>query len=98
MDTKLKLLRRIHNIDDLVGYRLQRYSNLDTCDLTMEQFFDIISQWVIDTMYYNYFGDVDDLSEEWTNMYRAMLKYIDSLHRRKIEDFYIVRHIKPCVD
>ena len=98
MDSKTRLLRRIHNIDDLVDYRLERYINLDVCDVTMEGFFYMISQWVIESMYYDYFGDVDDLSEEWTNMYRVMSKYIDSVHRKKIEDFYITRDSYPCED
>jgi hypothetical protein len=98
MDSKTRLLRRIHNIDGLVDYRLERYINLDVCDVTMEGFFGIISEWVIETMYYDYFGDVDDLSEEWTNMYRIMLKYLNSVHRKKIEDFYITRDSYPCED
>jgi len=98
MDSRKRLLRRINNIDDLVDYRLERYTYLDVCDVTMEGFFYMISQWVIEAMYYDYFGDVDDLSEEWTTMYRFMSKYIDSVHRKKIEDFYINRDTYPCED
>ena len=44
MDNRIRLLRRIHDIDDFVNYRLERYTNLDVCDVTMEGFFNMISQ------------------------------------------------------
>jgi len=98
MDNKLRVLRRIYRIDILVKYRLDHYNNMiDTmkefglCNESEEYFFETISQWVIEQMYYNDFGDVDDLSEEWKEMYGVMEKYIDAIHGKTIRDFFTDR-------
>ena len=101
MDNKLRVLRRVYAIDLLVEYRLDDYvdmilSNNDSrffkfCDKDETYFFLVVSQWVIEQMYYNHFSDVDDTSEEWKEMYGVMESYIDAVHGKTIRDFFTNR-------
>ena len=98
MDNKLRVLRRIYRIDILVKYRLDHYNNMidtmkvfELCNESEEYFYDIVSRWVIEQMYYNDFGNVNDLSEEWKEMYGVMEKYIDTIHGKTIRDFFTDR-------
>jgi hypothetical protein len=98
MDNKLRIIRRLYAIDLIVQYRLDYYDDMilsdnnsrffKFCDKDENYFFLVVSQWVIEHMYYNYFGDVDDASEEWKEIYNIMEKYIDALFGKKIKDFY----------
>jgi len=101
MDNKLRVLRRVYAIDLLVEYRLDDYvdmilSNNDSrffglCNENENYFYDVVSRWVIEQMYYNNFSDVDDTSEEWKEMYGIMESYIDSIHGKTIRDFFTDR-------
>jgi hypothetical protein len=98
MDNKLRIIRRLYAIDGLVEYMLDDYDDFilsnnsyrffKFCDKDENYFFLVVSQRVIEQMYYNYFSDVDDTSEEWTEIYNIMEKYIDALFGKKIKDFY----------
>jgi hypothetical protein len=95
MDKKLRVIRRLYAIDGLIKYRLDHYNNMievmmdfGLCNENKEYFYAVVSRWVIEQMYYNYFGDIDDLSEEWTEIYNIMEKYIDSLYGKNIRDFF----------
>ena len=95
MSNKIKTLRRVHNIDELIQYKLDRYSNsfyFDICDYSIEQFIGIVSEWVIEAMYYDWFSDIDDDSEEWQEIYSIMVNYIESVHLKTIVNF----HKKHC--
>jgi hypothetical protein len=98
MDNNLKVLRRLHAVDDLIKYKLDVYdemikSNKDfgLCDENEQYFFLVISRRVIVDMYYNYFGDIDDDSDEWKEIFDVMEKYIDSLFGKTIRDFFTDR-------
>ena len=95
MDNKLAILRRLYVIDNLVNFKLDKYDNsiatkmeFGLCDESDEYFYGIISQWVIEQMYYNHFGNIDDSSEEWKELYNVMEKYINTLHGKTIRDFF----------
>ena len=98
MDNKLRVIRRLYAIDLIVQYRLDEYDDkiksdkdFGLCNENKEYFYDVVSRWVIEHMYYNYFSDIDDTSEEWTETYNIMEKYIDSLFGKKIKDFFTDR-------
>jgi hypothetical protein len=98
MDNKLRVLRRVYGIDALLKYRLDHYDNMietmkefGLCNESEKYFFDTISQWVIQQMYYNNFADVDDTSKEWEEMYGTMEKYIDTMYGKTIRDFFTDR-------
>ena len=92
MENKLRLLRRLYAIENLVEYRLDDYtdmilSNNDSrffglCNENEDYFYEIVIRWVMEQMYYNYFSDVDDTSEEWSEMYKMMEMYIDKLYSK----------------
>jgi hypothetical protein len=98
MENKLRLLRRLYAIENLVEYRLDDYVDMilsnnsyrffKFCDKDETYFFLVVSQWVVEQMYYNYFSDVDDTSEEWSEMYKMMEEYIDKLYSKIIKDFF----------
>jgi hypothetical protein len=95
MDNKLRVIRRLYAIDDLIKYRLDEYDDMvatkmefGLCDESEQYFFLVVSQWTIEQMYYNYFGDIDDDSNEWKEIYGVMEKYIDSLFGKTIKDFF----------
>jgi hypothetical protein len=98
MDNRLRVLRRLDAIENLIEYRLDDYedmilSNNDSrffrlCDENENYFYEVVSVWVIERMYYNHFSDIDDTSEEWSEIYHMMEKYIDTLYSKKIKDFF----------
>lgn len=95
-NTRLRVLRRLSPIDDLVDYKLRKYDNMiktniafGLCDENEHYFYDVVKQWVIEQMYYGYFGDIDDSSDDWEEMYNIMEKYLDSNHKDNIKDFFI---------
>lgn len=98
MNNSHRALRRLFAIDNLIKYRLDEYDEMikyntdfGFCDENEEYFFLVISRWVIKHMHYNYFGDIDDKSNEWKEIYGVMEKYIDSLFGKTIRDFFTDR-------
>ena len=95
MDNKFRALRRLWAIDNLVKYRLEDYDKIymeyGLCDEDENYFYAVVSGWVIEQMYYNYFGDIDDSSNEWTEIFDIMEKYINSVHKKTIMDFFTDR-------
>jgi hypothetical protein len=98
MENKLRLLRRLYAIENLIEYRLDDYVDMilsnnsyrffKFCDKDEDYFYEVLVRWVIEQMYYNYFSDIDDTSEEWSEMYKMMEEYIDKLYSKKIKDFF----------
>jgi hypothetical protein len=95
-NTRLRVLRRLSPIDDLVDLKLRKYDNMiktniafGLCDENEQYFYLVVKQWVIEQMYYSYFGDIDDSSDEWEEIYNIMEKYLDSNHKDYIKDFFI---------
>jgi hypothetical protein len=98
MESKLRVPRRLYAIENLVEYRLDDYVDMilsnnsyrffKFCDKDEDYFYEVVVRWVIEQMYYNYFSDIDDTSEEWSEMYKMMEMYIDKLYSKKIKDFF----------
>lgn len=88
---KIKLLRRLPSIDDLVKTALEDiYTPSKICDLydSGETLLDVITEFVVERMYYGYFSDVDDLSDEWRETYEMIVKYVKDVYSNGINDYY----------
>jgi hypothetical protein len=91
MDNKLRVLRRLGTVDSMINNEITKFTSsyyLKICDYDLEDFLTMIIQWVCERMYYDYFGDIDDESEEWSSIHNIIAKYIESIHYNNIKDFY----------
>ena len=80
-DRKLSnfLKRRLKNLDYEVDSRLNNtFGGHNICIFfkSEEDFFETIMEESIDSMYYNYFSNIDDNSGEWAHIYLDMVNYI----------------------
>jgi hypothetical protein len=88
MNTRLK--RRLGVIDDKF-YRLMStvYGPDKICRYKSgEKLLDVVGEAVIEFMYCNHFSDIDDNSEEWSEMYYGMVEYIEDKYGKKIKEYY----------
>ena len=88
-DVRLSILRRLSSVDDWTNYYLTTepyYFNI--CNYDFEDFLSMVIQWVCEKMYYDYYNDVDDDSEEWSLIHNIIVKYIELVHSNTINDFY----------
>jgi hypothetical protein len=85
-----RLLRRLSNIDDLIPFKVKHYYKPDSiCPYeNAEEFVQVVMYSVIDTMYYDHFGDIDDDSKEWMIMHKTMEKYIKDNYGDKLKEYY----------
>jgi hypothetical protein len=88
MNTSLR--RRLGMLDYEVEHRLSVIYRADTiCRYESgEELLDVVSEAAIDSMYWNYFADIDDNSGEWREIYHDMVKYITDKYGEKIKEYY----------
>jgi hypothetical protein len=86
----ISLRRRFKHLDDEVDFRMGRvYTPNNICRFESgEELLEVMSDAVVDSMYYTYFSDVDDNSKEWGMMYRTMIEYINDKYGDKIKEYY----------
>jgi len=92
-DRKLSnfLKRRLENLDYEVDSRLNNtFGGVNICIFfkSEEDFFETIMEESIDSMYYNYFSNIDDNSGEWAHVYLDMVNYIRKNYQYKIMKHY----------
>ncbi len=92
-DRKLSnfLRRRLENLDYEVESRLNNtFGGVNICIFfkSEEDFFETIMEESIDSMYYNYFSNIDDNSGEWAHIYLDMVNYIRKKYQDKIMKHY----------
>jgi len=76
-DWKISLRRRIQNIDELIPSSIREIKdNFNICKYTVDIYVSAVAANVIEHMYWDFFSDIDDGSEEWIKMYNTMEKYI----------------------
>jgi len=76
-DWKISLRRRIQNIDELIPSSIREIKdNFNICKYTVDIYVSAVAANVIEHMYWDFFSDIDDGSEEWIKMYDTMEKYI----------------------
>jgi hypothetical protein len=86
----ISLRRRFKHLDDEVDFRMRRvYTPDNICRFESdEELLEVMSDAIVDSMYYTYFNDVDDSSKEWGMMYRTMIEYINDKYGDKIKEYY----------
>jgi hypothetical protein len=88
---RLSARRRFHELDELLHELLTTYySSSKICIYRNEyEFFEHITHSIIaDNMYYSHFEHIDDLSEEWSQLYRMMEEYIKDNYGDKLKEYY----------
>ena len=53
-----------------------------------EELLDVVGETAIDSMYWNYFANIDDNSVEWGEIYYDMVEYIKNKYGEKIKEYY----------
>jgi hypothetical protein len=76
-DWKISLRRRIQNIDELIPSSIRKIKDdFNICKYTVDSYVGAVAANTIEHMYWDFFSDIDDGSEEWIKMYDTMEKYI----------------------
>jgi hypothetical protein len=92
-ETKINpfLRRRLGMLDYEVEYRLSAIYRPDNiCQYKNgDELVEVVMEEAIDSMYWNYFANTDDNSEEWVNIYYEMVKYIRDKYGDEIRNYYI---------
>jgi hypothetical protein len=88
--SSLKLRRVLSMLDYEVEDSLKRVYRPDNiCQYKDgEELVAVVGEAAIESMYYNYFGNMDDNSKEWERTYYDMVHYIDMKYGERIKDYY----------
>jgi len=89
MNTRLR--RRLGMLDYEIESKMRavyRPDNICENYRSGEELLDVVGEAAIDSMYWNYFADIDDNSGEWVNIYYDMVKYIRDKYGNKIKEYY----------
>ncbi len=93
--SEIKLRRLLQVIDDLIESGLKKqYSkkNLkDTYLVTYEnsdEFVDVMADWIVERMYYDYFSNLEHNSEEWEKIYHMINQYIFENWSERLKEHY----------
>lgn len=86
----IRLRRRLDMLDYEIEYRMGKIYRPDNiCRYESdEELLDVVSEAAIDSMYWNYFANIDDNSGEWAEIYYDMVKYIRHKYGEKIKEYY----------
>lgn len=89
-EVPVRLKRRLKFVDDTVDYfMIGTYIPDRVCDYKDgEELLNVVGEAVIERMYYNYFSDIDDNSEEWSRIYYGMVEYIEKKYGDEIKEYY----------
>ena len=90
-NTNIRLRRRLNMLDYEVESRLRsnyRPDNICRWYKSGEELLNVVIETVIESMYYNYFSNIDDNSGEWGEIYWYMVKYIRNKYGDKIKEYY----------
>jgi hypothetical protein len=88
--SSLKLRRVLSMLDYEIEDRLKKVYKPNVICLYKngEELLEVVSEDAIESMYHNYFGDMDDNSKEWERTYYDMVHYIDMKYGERIKDYY----------
>ena len=68
--------RRIGNVDDLIFLSADEVNvQYSICKIDEDEFIEATISKTLDTIYWDYFSDVNNSSPEWGEAYRMMEKY-----------------------
>ena len=81
--------RRIHNIDGLIPLIVSNIKkSYNICEISETIFLEDVTYNTIDHMYWSYFSNVEDDTDEWTQMFKAMEKYIEDKFGEELRNDY----------
>ena len=85
-----QLVRRFGIIDGLVTYGMHRpYSLVKPCNYkNYDEYFESISYWICQSMYYDYFSYLDDSGKEWGEVFNLIVEYIDRNHGEDLRQYF----------
>ena len=82
--------RRIHAIDWQIDFAVRevnrQYTNI--CNMGESGFIETVTEKTIESMYWDFFSDMDDNSNEWTAAYHFMVRYINNNFVDKLKQNY----------
>ena len=86
----IRARRRISVIDELIPHKIKYYYKPDSiCRYESgEELLEVIMFSVIENMYWDYFSNIDDNSEEWKGMFEFMEEYIKDNYGDEIKKYY----------
>ena len=86
----LKIMRRSHLIDDELKRLMNDiYKPNKICIYTSgEELVNVIIEATIDAMYWTYFGNMDDNSNEWSSIYHYMVNYLEDKYSKELLTYY----------
>ena len=92
----LSVRRRIDAVDWQIEFAVKevnrQYNNV--CNLGEDGFIETVIEKTIDSMYWDFFSDMDENTPEWGASYQYILKYAEDKFTNKLKEYY---HIK-CGD
>ena len=90
MKVSPRLARRLQFLDYEIESKLRSVYRPDNiCSYkNADELLDVVGEAAIDSMYWNYFGNLDDNSKEWSNIYYSMVNYITTKYGEKIKEYY----------
>jgi hypothetical protein len=86
-DIRLSALRRLSIVDTLIKIKLEEEFNFD-CNYGAEGLLENLVEWTNEIMYYNYFSDIDDDTDEWHKIWNIYYDYITTTYAKEIFDLY----------
>jgi hypothetical protein len=87
----LQVKRRISAIDSGLEFFLEKvYTIPKICDLyvSYDEFIQVMSDTIAERMYNYHFSDLDDMSEEWEEIYHGILEYVDIVWGDRLEEYF----------
>jgi len=89
MNTRLR--RRLGMLDYEIESKMRavyRPDNICENYRSGEELLYVVGEVAIDSMYLNYFANIDDNSREWSEIYDDMVEYIKDKYGEKIKEYY----------
>jgi len=86
----LRARRRISVVDDLLSFKVRHYYKPESiCRYESgEELVEVVMAAVIDHMYWDYFGDIDDTSKEWKIIFDYFEDYIKDKYGEELKKYY----------
>lgn len=87
--TNIKVRRRTVHIDDEVEMAVRNFKDqFNTICIGEHNFIATIIELTLDAMYWTYFSDIDDNSDEWNEIYGQIENYINKKFVPKLKMDY----------
>lgn len=86
----LRARRRINVVDELLSFKVRRYYKPESICIyeSGEELVEVVMEAVIDNVYWDYFGDIDDTSKEWKIIFDYFEDYIKDKYGDELKKYY----------